>query len=403
MMQHDKLGAPFWRFWGACVLANLGDGIRMAAFPLLAASLTSDPGLVALVGAASALPWLITGIFAGSLADRHGARFLLVGADTARVAVLGVLLIALFKDSATIALTAVTASVLGVAETVRDTTTQVVVPRLVPRAQLERANGRMVSGEIMGNEFVGPLVGSALFAAGAALPFVANSAVLAVAVLLVVSLPASLLGSGRTSSEGRSAGDGIRAGLGWVVRHRILCGLIVSAALVALADAAWFAIFVLFVQVHLDAGPLGFGTYLAVGAGGGLLGALSAERMISVRRHRGVLLVSMAVTAMTPALLLVAPSITATLMVVIVTSAGFGVLNVAAVSLRQRLTPEDLLGRVTAAWRTVVLGAGAVGTLCGGVIASWQGLYAPFALSAMLGLLAVLLWWFAAHRGIQSA
>ncbi|TCP57546.1 putative MFS family arabinose efflux permease [Tamaricihabitans halophyticus] len=400
-MVHERLGVPFWRFWGACVLANLGDGIRVAAFPLLAASLTNDPALVALVGAAAALPWLLTGLLAGSLADRRSARYLLLGADTARVAVLAALVIALVTDSSTIALTAAVAFALGVAETVRDTTAQVVVPRLVPQRLLERANGRMVSGEVVGNEFVGPLVGSALFAAGAALPFAANSASLAVAVLLVLSLPASLIDIRPGESGEAPVRQGLRAGLGWVARHRVLRGLIVAAALVALADAAWFAIFVLYVQDHLYAGPLGFGAYLAVGAAGGLLGALMAERLIAARRHRGVLLGSMAVTAVTPALLLLAPTVAAAVVVVVATSAGFGVLNVAAVSVRQRLTPAGLLGRVTAAWRTIVLGAGALGALCGGAVASWQGLHAPFAFSAVLGLLAVALWWLSARGGLS--
>ncbi len=73
-------------------------------------------------------------------------------------------------------------------------------------------------------------------------------------------------------------------------------------------------------------------------------------------------------------------------------------LYVAASSVPQRLTPAGLLGRVTAAWRTVVFGAGAVGALGGGAVASWQGLQAPFALSAVLGVVAVALWWLSARR-----
>jgi hypothetical protein len=81
--------------------------------------------------------------------------------------------------------------------------------------------------------------------------------------------------------------EGVRAGLRWLARHRVLRGLVLAAGLVALADAAWFSIFVLYVQLHLEAGPFGFGVYLAFGAGGGLAGALLADRLISGRRHRG--------------------------------------------------------------------------------------------------------------------
>lgn len=134
------------------------------------------------------------------------------------------------------------------------------------------------------------------------------------------------------------------------------------------------------------------------GGCGGLTGALLADRLVGRRRHRAVLLGSIAVTAMTPTLLLAAPTTWAAV-VVVATSGGFGVLNVVASSLRQRLTPPGLLGRVTAAWRTVVFGAGAVGALGGGAVASWQGLQAPFVLSAVLGVAAVALWWLSARRG----
>lgn len=395
-----RLGDRFWRFWAAATLANLGDGIRMAAFPLLAASLTDDAFAVAAVGAAAALPWLVTGLAAGSLADRRSPRSLLAAADLGRIVVLLGLVAALLTDTATLPLVAVAAFALGVAETVRDTAAQTVVPRLVPSELLERANGRLVAGEVAGNEFAGPLIGAALFATGVALPFAANSATLAIAVLLVLSLPASVLSAtARRDEAGAPAvADGVRAGLGWLARQPVLRGLLGAAALVMLADAAWFAVFVLYVDARLSAGALGFGAFLAIGAAGGLAGALLADRFIAGRRHRAVLLGSIAVTAVTPVLLLAAPSTWAAVIVVVATSGGFGVLNVAAVSVRQRLTPPGLLGRVTAAWRTVVFGAGAVGALGGGAVASWQGLQAPFVLSAVLGVVAVALWW-SAGRG----
>jgi MFS family permease len=387
------LSGAFWRFWCATVLANVGDGIRLAAFPLLAASLTDDPGAVGLVAAAAALPWLVTGLLAGSLADRRSARSLLVVADTARALVLVGLVGALLADRASIPLAAAAAFVLGVAETVHDTAAQTVVPRLVPAPLLERANSRMVAGEIAGNEFVGPLVGGLLFAAGAALPFAVNSAVSAFGVLLVLSLPATLLSlRAATDRETEAEPRGVRAGLRWLGRHRTLRTLAIAGALVALADSAWFAVLVLYAEVRLDLGAVGFGMLLAAGALGGLLGTAGAERLIGRERHVRVLSWSMAVATGSPALLLVAPTRWAAVVVVVTTSAAFALFNVAALSLRHRLVPERVLGRVVAAWRTAVLGAGALGALVGGAVAAGQGLEAPFLLSVVLGAVAVLLW-----------
>lgn len=388
------LGTSFWRFWAATVLADLGDGIRLAAFPLLAASLTDDPAAVAAVAAASALPWLLTGLLAGSLVDRRDARLLLVAADVARTLVLVGIIAVLVADRASIALIAAGAFALGVGETVRDTAAQTVVPRLVPTALLERANGRMSAGEVAGNEFIGPVVGALLFAAGAALPFVVNSAALVLTVLLVLSVPASLLALPRQGpeQEGESVPLGVRAGVVWLGRHRTLRALLVAGACVALADSAWFAVFVLYTEARLGLGAVGFGVLLATGAVGGLTGALAAERVLAGHRHRPVLLWSMVVTAGTPVLLLAAPARWAAVVVVVATSAAFGVFNVAAGSLRHRLVPQDVLGRVVATWRTVVLGAGALGALAGGIAASARGLDAPFVLSAALGLTGVVVW-----------
>jgi MFS family permease len=388
------LGAPFWRFWCAAILANVGDGIRLAAFPLLAASLTNSPAAVGFVAAASVMPWLVTGLAAGSLADRRGARTLLVISDAVRLSMLIVLVVALVRGVAGIALVAAVAFVLGVGETVRDTAAQTVIPRLVNATLLERANSRLVAGEVAGNEFVGPLVGGTLFALGAALPFVANSAALAIGVLLVLSVPAALLTLAPSEDEPREAiASGVRAGLVWLGRHRPLRTLVLAAAVVALADSAWFAIFVLYTEIRLDLGAVGFSTLLAVGALGGLGGAWAAERFIAGNRHARVLLGSMAVTTIAPAFLVLSGTVWAAALVVILTSGAFGMFNVAGASLRHRLVPRPVLGRVVATWRTVVYGSAALGAVAGGVLASRHGLEAPFVLSAALGVVAVAMWW----------
>jgi MFS family permease len=395
-----KLSRHFWQFWCAAVLVNVGDGIRVAAFPLLAVALTDNAALVSVVAAASTLPWLLTGLVAGSLADRRGARGPIVAADALRMLVLTGLIVLVATDQLTVMVVAVSAFLLGVGETVRDTAAQTVVPRLIPSLLLERANGRLVAGEIAGNEFVGPLLGGVLFGAGAALPFVANSAVLALAVLLVLSVPAALLGVNNTTSGDGSAGTaaGVRAGVAWLRRQSTLRTLVISGTGVAVADSAWFAIFVLYAEKELALGPAGFGALIATGAVGGIAGAFAADRLVAGDRHRAVLGFSMAVTAGVPAMLLFSPQRWTAVVVIMTTSAAFGVFNVTAVSLRQRLVPDGLLGRITATWRTVMYGGSALGALAGGVLAARQGLSAPFILSAVVGLAASVAWWLGSRR-----
>jgi MFS family permease len=395
-----SLGRPFWTFWSAAALANLGDGIRLAAFPLLAASLTANPVGVAAVTAAQALPWLVTGLLAGSLADRREVRTLLAQADTARVIVLAVLVVAVATGRASLPLVVLASLLLGVGETVRDTAAQTALPGLVPRPLLERANGRLVAGEIVGNEFVGPPVGAALFVVGAALPFAANGASLALAVMLVLTLPlrpAARPAAAAAATAATRASQGVAAGLRWLVRHRLLRTLAVVTAAVAAADSAWFAILVLYAEDRLGAGRLGFGVLLAVGALGGLLGSFTADRLVAGRRHRAVLTWSLALAAGVPALLAVTSGLWAAVVVIVVTSGAFAVLNVTAVSLRQRTVPRELLGRVVAAGRTLTVTATAVGALLGGVLAAVAGVEAPFLFSGLVAGTATAAWWIASR------
>ncbi|MEU6023032.1 MFS transporter [Micromonospora sp. NPDC047134] len=398
-----SLGRPFWTFWSAAALANLGDGIRVAAFPLLAAALTDNPLAVAAVAAAQFLPWLVSGLLAGALADRRGARSLLTVADTGRVVVLGTLAAAIALDWASIALVVVAAFLLGIGETIRDTAAQTAVPRLVPDAQLEKANGRLVAGEIVGNEFVGPPVGALLFVVGAAIPFAVNGATLALAVMLVLSLPLTLAHRPRIDDEAQVADDGVLAGLRWLVRQPMLRTLVLVTAAVAAADTAWFAIFVLYAREALDLGAFGFGLLLATGAAGGLLGSFTADRLITRFRHRTVLTWSMATTAGVPVLLAVVADRAVAVVVVVATSAAFAVLNVAALSVRQRLVPGGLLGRVIAASRLVTYSCTALGALAGGALAARAGLGAPFVFSGAVAVAATAAWWLASRPTMPGA
>jgi predicted MFS family arabinose efflux permease len=187
------------------------------------------------------------------------------------------------------------------------------------------------------------------------------------------------------------------AGLRWLVRHRVLRALAVVTAAVAAADSAWFAILVLYAKHRLGTGTVGYGILLAVGALGGLLGSLLADRLVAGRRHRVVLTWSLAISAGIPAVLVVTSGLWAAVLVIVVTSGSFAVFNVTAVSLRQRTVPRELLGRVMAAGRTLTFSAAAAGALLGGALASVAGIEAPFVFSGLVAVAATTAWWVASR------
>src|SRR5687767_12938548 len=116
------MGTSFRWLIGSAWVGNLGDGIALAAGPLLVASQTSDPVLVALAGLLQRLPWLLFGLYAGVLADRLDRRLVVMAVDLARAAVLVVLTVALLTGAVNVPVVLVTMFVLGTAEVFVDTT-----------------------------------------------------------------------------------------------------------------------------------------------------------------------------------------------------------------------------------------------------------------------------------------
>lgn len=368
-MSAATLPRPYYRVLGASGLSNLADGIRMAAFPLLAASLTDSAALIALVFAAGEAPWVVVGLWAGKVADQVDRRLLLNRVTMVRALLLVALAGLIVGGAAPLWLVVVAAFVLGVAEVLADSVTGTLVPSVVPDHQLERANSRMVAAQITGNELVGPALGGLLFAAGVAVPFVTNGTLLALALVLLAGLP---LLQAPAHEEGDdtdpAAPPGLFDGVPFIRARPLLRAITWSSAVLAAVDAAWFALLVLFVREQLDFGAAGFGLSLAVGAVGGLAGAALADR----GPNRPLVTISPVVFGTAAASLIglgLAPTTVMTMIALIITSGGFAVWNVSVVSARQRATPNHLLGRVGATYRTVVVTASLVGAVAGGFLA----------------------------------
>jgi hypothetical protein len=137
------LPADFWRLWSAATISGAGDGVRVVALPLLAAGLTRDPRAVSLVAVAAGLPWLLSALPAGALVDRWDRKRVLWSVDFARAAVMAGLVVGVALGHASIPLLLVVAFLLGSAQTLFDSAAQAALPVVVPRPDLERANGRL--------------------------------------------------------------------------------------------------------------------------------------------------------------------------------------------------------------------------------------------------------------------
>jgi MFS family permease len=380
-----RLGANFHKALVASGFANLADGVLWVALPLLAVQLTRSPVLIAGVTVAARLPWLLAPV-AGALADRLDRRQSMVRVNLVRTVLLGGLALAVVADLATLPLLYAVAVLLGFAETLFDTSAQSLLPAVVSRDDLTRANSRLFAVELVANEFVGPPLGGLLAAAGLGLALGLPAA----AYLVGAACLALLVGSFRAVGAGPAGStrfrDDIAEGTRFVWRHPVLRPLAVMLGMGNLAFAAFFSVFVLYVVAP---GPMGlseagFGILSATVGVGSLLGtwlAVPAERRLGRVR---TLVVSVVLSTAG----LVIPILTASPVLVGISLAVCGVSmvlwNVITVSLRQRITPDRLLGRMNASYRLVGWGTMPLGALLGGALAEALGLRGAFLAAAAL-------------------
>ncbi len=361
--------------------------MREAALPLLVVSVSASPGAVAVVAAAGTLPWLLVSPFSGALADRLDPRWLMMSTDTSRAVVVAGFAVWTLVGSPPLLALALVAFALGCGETLFDNAAMSMVRDVVPADRLDLANGRLQGSQIVGGHFVGPLLGSALFAVAAGLPFVVDGFTFALAaVLLAVAgrsgRPAPVRGRRPILTE---IGDGAR----WLWNHRGLRLLAVVCTVATLAFYLGMTLLVLLVTRHLDAPPLLYGVVLAAGAVGGVLAGFGAGRIsdrLGLRSRIGLALASMAVSMSVMGL-----STSVALVAAMYAVAGFGVVswNVQVVTLRQRIVPRELFGRVNSGY----LLASRLGMLLGATLAGWIGsaldIRAPFFLGGALLLLSL--------------
>jgi MFS family permease len=386
-----RLPPAYWRLWTASTISNLGDGVFIVALPLLAARLTRSELSIAFVGVAAALPWLLLSLPIGVLVDRIDHRILMVRADTFRCAVIGALTIVVAAGHAQVWMLWIAAGCLGVAEVFFDNASQALVPSIVPVEQLEKANGRRFAAEVAANSFVGTLIGSLLFVAALWLPFGVDATSFAIAAVLVFTIQLSAKQTPPTPLANRPRiRTDIKEGLQWLMSHQVLRGLAIAASLSVLGMQMTAAIFVLFAQDLLHLSDRWYGALIAIGAVGAVAGGLLAERLSRVFSVLWIIYGTVVVWVLCMFAEGFWPRLWVSATVTAAMAFGTTVWNTVTVSLRQRIVPAKLFGRVNSVYRWLVWGSISVGAALGGIVAREFGLRAPFFVGAALGVVALI-------------
>jgi MFS family permease len=385
----NRLPRSYARLFAASAVSNLGDGVAASAGPLLALSLTRDARLIALVTFAATLPWLVLSLPAGVWLDRWDRRAAMVRANLGRCAAFALVAVTTWTDTLTIPLLLAITLAIGACEVVFDMAAQAFLPAVVPPDLLERANGRLYAAEIVTNSFLGLPLGAWLFAALAAAPFGVNALALLAAGLLLAGVrtladdtPAPRTSDAPVASPRRFSRE-LREGMAWLWRHRLLRTLALMLGVANACHTLGASVFVKYAAEALGLGPRGFGLLLSAMALGAVAGGLLGERVARRLGAGPAMVVAYAVFAVADAVPGLVQHVVAVTISGVVMSVAGTTWNVVTVSLRQRLIPGPLFGRVNSVYRFLGTGTTAVGAIAGGLVAHRFGLRATYLVSAV--------------------
>ncbi len=379
------LGSRFWRLALSSGASNLADGVFKLALPLAAIAFTRSPTLVAGLELARSLPWLLFALPVGAFADRMDRRRTMIVANLTRTTLVAVLAVVLQTASGSIMLLYFVAIGTGIAEVFYDTSSQSILPNLVERGQLGRANGRLGAIELGTQQFVGPPLAGLLVAVALAAAFWTTTALWAIAVAALWALRGSFR-PGRIA-ESTTIRTDIAEGVRFLTASPVLRTMAAMVGVANLASSATGAVFVLYAvgtDSILGLNETQFGFLILSGAAGSIAVTFVNERLEArVGRARALTISVLGMVLFTGA-----PAITSNIWAIAAAMFLGGALimlwNIITVSFRQAVTPDHLLGRLNSVYRLLAWGTMPIGAAIGGLIAETLGLRAVFAIMGVV-------------------
>jgi MFS family permease len=383
-----RLPNAYWRLFTSSTISNLGDGMVVAAAPLLAISLTDDSRLIASISFAAMLPWLLFSLPAGVYLDRHDRQKIMYRANLMRGLIFALIAFGSTTGTLNIYLLIVATALAGVCELFFDMSSQAILPAIVSQESLELANSRIYISQIISNGFVGLPFGAWIFVIAIGAPFGINAIALILAALLIRSIRLNLDAKVEVSTN--SFSSDLKQGLAWLWKHDLLRTLAIMLGIANMCGMFAQAVFVKFARDELGLGARGFGILLAAISVGSILGGLIGERISKKLGATTAIILSYMVFAVSDVIPGVIPRIWAVTLSGIVMAIAGTTWNVITVSMRQRLIPTELFGRVNSVYRFIGTGSTAFGALIGGQIAYSFGLRATYLASGLVLLIALI-------------
>ena len=379
----------FWRQFLATSISNIGDGMEHAAAPLLALSLTHDPRLIAGVSFATSLPWLVLTLPAGVYIDRFSRKHLMVAVNAIRTVLYALIAYGAWQGSLTIWSFMFILLGVGCCEVIFDMSAQAFLPSIIPSELLEKANGRLYTAEVIANSFVGLPLGAWAFVAAVGIPFGVNAASFALAAVLVSTIHIPSKVQSHANVRHQSFKADLVEGIKWLWANKLIRTLAIMLGVTNMATMFGDAIFVKYAADELGVTGRGYGFLLSLMAIGSIVGGFVGDRIAKRLGAPLAMIASFGVFSTVGLIYYFMPHIWSVAIAVSVMGLAGTTWNIVTVSLRQRIIPAELFGRVNSVYRLIGTGSISLGALIGGQIAYSNGLRSPYLASVFVGCIAL--------------
>ncbi len=369
----------------ASTFSNLADGIAGFAYPWLFSLLTRDPILISIVSVLVNLPRLIFVLYAGVIADKFNRQKILIFTRLGQVFLTSIFIVLIYLnldnipkevqfnepqfESKFLIISAayLLAFMFGLLEVTRDNAAQAFLPQIVSKDNLPKANGRLFGIEIVTNNFLGTPVGGFLIGLSLITPFIFDTLLMLVSVFFITGIKGKFERVENINKDQKTS-EMIKEGVEWLKNNTLLKRLAIYTGIANFFGSMQFPIMILFAQELIGLNAIQY-SFLAYGAAiGGLVGSQVANKINARLEESKTLLISVALFGIG----MFAPYLTTNPFVVAgsfgLSSFGSVLWNVQAVSIRQALIPDNLLGRVNSVYRLLALGLNPIGAIFGGTI-----------------------------------
>jgi MFS family permease len=405
--------SDFVRLWVGQTISLLGSQIGSTAMAFTAIlTLNATPAQLGLLETARALPVLLLGLLAGVWVDRLRRRPIMIVADLGRAVMLTTIPVAAILGVLRIEQLYIVAALVGGLAVLFDVAYPSYLPSLVQPERLVEGNSKLSMSDSLA-EIIGPAIGGALvqaITAPMAILFDALSFVVSAISLGLIRRPEPPPASKEQHDADdravvRSVWQGIVAGLHVSIGDPRLRALLGSEVMISLAGGVIGTLYAVYFVQELGLTPLMIGVLIGVGGVSALCGAFFAERVVRRFGLGRTLIGSRLIGAATACLIVLAHGpLGVTLLLLALSQASdatWTIYAINALSFKQSITPNRMLGRVNASFNFLVGVAFPIGALMAGALGGLIGLRATLAIGIVLGATSALWLIFSPVRGMR--